>query len=87
MHRWVSEPMLTMIATRVPGATHMPTRTRRRSGVHVVDVAHSDLVAELRKAVAREGLTVDEFIRRGRSDELETDRLRDLWLRIGPAVR
>jgi hypothetical protein len=66
----------------------MPTRTRhRRSGVHVVDVAHSDLVAELSEAVAQEGLTVDEFIRRGRSDELEGDRLRDLWLRVGPAVR
>lgn len=58
-----------------------------QSGVHVVEVAHRDLVAELREVLAQEGLTVDEFIRRGRSDALRGDRLRDLWLRIGPAVR
>lgn len=63
------------------------TKRPRRRGVHVVTVPQSALVADVTTEVERAGLTLEQFIRLGRADELENDRLRDLWLMAGPALR
>jgi hypothetical protein len=31
-------------------------------------------------------LSLEEFVALGRADELEDDRLRDLWLMLGPVI-
>ena len=60
--------------------------TARRGAVHVVDLPHSVLVADVTAEVGRSGLTLETFIELGRADKLEDDQLRDLWLMAGPAL-
>lgn len=66
----------------------MRGRSKRHvGGVHVVDVPRSAFVADVTAEIALSGLTLDRFIALGQSDELDDDRLRDLWLMAGPIFR
>ena len=50
-------------------------------------VTVEELRNDLDRILAEEGMTYEEFVRRGQSDELgvrlESDRLRDAWLIVG----
>lgn len=53
----------------------------------VVVVSSTSVQADLRRAAEGAGMTYDEFIRRAEADDLEDDRLRDLWMMAEPALR
>lgn len=43
-------------------------------------LTHEQLRAQVQDALSPHGLSIEEFVRRGRADELQEDDLRDLWL-------
>lgn len=59
---------------------------RHGGGVAVVDVSHEALMAAVLEALEVARLSLEEFVALGRADELEDDRLRDLWLMLGPVI-
>lgn len=58
--------------------THRPT---------VVVTSRDDVRRDVTATVEKEGMTLDEFVRRGESDDLSDDRLRSLWLLVRSALR
>ena len=65
------------------------SRTRRGGGLppHVVTLTRDAVRDEVREAAESAGMTFDEFVRRAEADDLEDDRLRDLWMMAEPALR
>jgi hypothetical protein len=61
-------------------------RSGGHGGVAVVDVSPDELVAAVIEALEAAHLSLAEFVQLGRADELEDDRLRDLWLMLGPVI-
>lgn len=64
-------------------ATHAPPTRRPR----VVLTSREDVRRDVTKTVEQEGMTLDEFIRRGETDDLGDDRLRSLWVLVRSALR
>lgn len=58
-----------------------------KPGVSVVRTSYSDFEARVRDEVERYGMSLEEFVRAGRNDDLEEPELRELWLRSGPILR
>lgn len=52
----------------------------------VVLITRSSVESELRRAALEAGLSYEEFLRRAENDDLEDDRLRDLWMMAEPAL-
>lgn len=53
----------------------------------VVVITRASVEDELRQAASEAGLSYEEFLRRAANDDLEDDRLRDLWMMAGPALQ
>lgn len=65
------------------------SRTRGRGVLppHVVVLTRESVRNEVREAAEGAGMTFDEFVRRAEADDLDDDRLRDLWMMAEPALR
>lgn len=57
-----------------------------RAAVDVVDVPTSVVLALIDEELAKAGVSREQFVALGRADELDDDRLRDLWLMLGPVL-
>lgn len=64
----------------------MASITTRHPGVVVIDVDAAEFDAEVRAELERAGMSLEEFVRLGRADALDDERLRDMWLMVGPTV-
>lgn len=45
-----------------------------------IETTHDEVVEQVEKIVASEGMTLAEFVEAGKSDELTDGNLRDLWI-------
>jgi hypothetical protein len=74
--------------TQEAGAVGQERRgeTHTRRAVAVVDVSREELITLLTEALEPAHLSLAEFVRLGRADKLEDDRLRDLWLMLRPVA-